>query len=58
MADIPKWHAKGEWFDVCSCNVPCPCSWAQHPTNDLCEAILFWHIHEGRYGDIPLDGLI
>jgi hypothetical protein len=57
MADVPKWYAKGEWFDVCSCNVPCPCSWAQPATDEYCEAILFWHIHEGNYGDVPLAGL-
>ncbi|MCH7639378.1 MAG: DUF1326 domain-containing protein [Bacteroidetes bacterium] len=57
MADIPKWHAKGEWFDVCRCDVPCPCSWAQPPSDDYCEAILVWHIHEGSYGDVPLAGL-
>lgn len=57
MPQIPKWHAKGEWFDVCKCDVPCPCSWGQPPTDDLCEAILVWSINEGRYGDVPLDGL-
>ena len=32
MADVPAWHAKGEWFDVCRCNVPCPCSGLNPPT--------------------------
>ena len=40
MADVPAWHAKGEWFDVCRCNVPCPCSWAQPPDDDYCDAVL------------------
>lgn len=53
MAEIPKWHAKGDWFDVCRCDVPCPCSWAQPPDDDYCEGILVWHIQEGRYGDVP-----
>lgn len=57
MAGIPKWHAKGDWFDVCRCDVPCPCSWAQPPDDDYCEGILVWHIQEGRYGDVPLEGL-
>ena len=57
MADVPAWHAKGEWFDVCRCNVPCPCSWAQPPDDDYCDAVLVWHIREGRYGDVALDGL-
>jgi hypothetical protein len=57
MADVPAWHAKGEWFDVCRCNVPCPCSWAQPPDDDYCDGVLVWHIREGRYGDVSLDGL-
>jgi hypothetical protein len=57
MADVPAWHAKGEWFDVCRCNVPCPCSWAQPPDDDYCDGVLVWHIREGRYGDVALDGL-
>ena len=28
MVDIPTWWMKGDWFDVCSCNVPC-LLWAQ-----------------------------
>lgn len=57
MTYIPAWHAKGDWFDVCRCNVPCPCSWAEPPDDDYCEGILVWHIREGRFGDVPLDGL-
>ena len=29
MADIPHWHVEGDWFDVCKCNIPCPCEFAQ-----------------------------
>jgi hypothetical protein len=54
MADAPQWHAKGEWFDVCRCNIPCPCTFAQPPTDNACEGILAWHIDEGRYGLIDL----
>ena len=57
MADVSAWHSKGEWFDVCRCNVPCPCSWAQPPADDYCEGVLVWHIRDGHYGDVPLDGL-
>ena len=57
MAKEPAWHAKGDWFDVCRCDVPCPCSWAQAPDDDYCEGVLVWRIREGRYGDVPLDGL-
>jgi len=57
MADVPKWHAKGDWFDVCKCNIPCPCEFAQAPTFGDCEGILVWHIREGAYGTVRLDDL-
>jgi hypothetical protein len=25
MAEIPQWHISGDWFDVCSCDIACPC---------------------------------
>jgi hypothetical protein len=57
MNDIPNWWMKGDWFDVCSCNIPCPCGFAQAPTNNHCEGILAYHIREGKYGNAELDGL-
>jgi len=54
MADVPAWTAKGQWFDVCKCSVPCPCTFAQPPTEGDCEGILAWHIAEGRYGKTDL----
>lgn len=57
MNQVPQWHLKGDWFDVCSCNIPCPCYFAQPPTGGSCEGTLAWHINEGRYGDVVLDGL-
>src|SRR5688500_18052499 len=57
MADIPKWRVKGDWFDTCSCSIPCPCTFAQPPTGDTCEGVLAWHIREGSYGDVSLNGL-
>jgi hypothetical protein len=57
MAEIPQWHIAGDWFDVCSCNIPCPCEFAQPPTNNVCYGVLAYHIREGHYGDVPLAGL-
>ena len=57
MPEISQWTLKGDWFDVCSCNIPCPCYFAQAPTDGNCEGTLAWHIREGRYGDVVLDGL-
>ena len=52
-----QWELKGDWFDVCKCRVPCPCTFAQAPSEGDCEGILAWHINEGHYGDVSLDGL-
>jgi hypothetical protein len=57
MADVPSWHLKGEWFDACKCAVPCPCTFAQPPTEGDCDGLLVWHVNEGRFGDVVLDGL-
>ena len=57
MAGIPDWWMKGDWFDVCSCNLPCPCAFAQAPTNNHCEGVMAYHVREGAYGDVRLDGL-
>ena len=55
--DIPKWMVSGGWFDVCKCNIPCPCEFAQTPTFGDCDGVLVYHIHKGQYGETPLDGL-
>jgi hypothetical protein len=57
MSDIPSWHIVGDWFDNCSCAVPCHCTFAQAPDNGFCESVLFWHVREGHYGDVKLDNL-
>ena len=33
VADIPRWWMKGDWFDVCSCDIACPCTFGQAPDN-------------------------
>ena len=55
--NIPKWKVSGDWFDVCKCNIPCPCEFAQAPTYDDCDGVLAYHIRQGNYGNTSLDGL-
>jgi hypothetical protein len=55
---IPQWKVSGDWFDVCKCNIPCPCTFAQAPSYGDCEGVLAYHIISGNYGDeTSLDGL-
>ncbi|KAE8765201.1 DUF1326 domain-containing protein [Georgenia thermotolerans] len=57
MNTAPQWALEGDWFDVCNCDIPCPCEFAQPPTNNHCEGVLAWHVREGHFGDVRLDGL-
>lgn len=56
-ANIPDWKVSGDWFDVCKCNIPCPCIFAQAPSYGDCEGVLAYHINNGHYGETPLGGL-
>ena len=56
MNTVPEWRLAGDWFDICSCNIPCPCEFAQPPTNNSCQGMLVWHIRQGHFGDVRLDG--
>jgi len=57
VADVPRWRLRGDWFDVCKRTIPCPCYFARAPAFGDCGGTLVWHIREGRYGDVVLDGL-
>jgi hypothetical protein len=57
MAQIPEWHIAGDWFDVCKCSIPCPCTFAQAPSFGDCDGVLAYHIRHGHYGGTALDGL-
>lgn len=54
---IPQWTLKGDWFDVCSCNIACPCEFAQAPTDNKCQGVLAYKINEGQFGDTDMAGL-
>jgi hypothetical protein len=56
-SNIPKWNASGDFFDVCNCNIPCPCTFAQSPTYGDCEGVLAYHIKNGHYGETSLEEL-
>src|SRR5436190_19322969 len=57
MPENIKWHVEGDWFDVCKCNIPCPCTFAQSPTYGDCDGVLAYHIKKGRFDDVSLEGL-
>ena len=52
-----SWKVSGSYFETCNCDVACPCVFQSAPTDGACTALLAWHIDEGRFGDVSLDGL-
>ena len=48
---------KGSVFGPCNCDWGCPCNFDAPPTYGGCDGVYVYWVAEGRYGDVPLDGL-
>jgi len=63
MATQPKWQLSGDYFESCNCSVVCPClvstaaPLTSKPTQGVCDVALIFHIDNGNYGSVRLDGL-
>jgi hypothetical protein len=57
IAMAEQWRVKGDFVDFCRCSIPCPCTFGQAPSDGECDGIIAWHVREGTYGDVQLDGL-
>lgn len=57
LNQIPTWSFKADYVETCNCDYGCPCNFTGFPTYGFCRALVFFHIREGHYGDIKLDGL-
>src|SRR3954469_5116663 len=63
MATQQKWHLSGDYFENCNCNVVCPClvspsaPLTARPSQGMCDVALVFHIDNGSYGNVSLDGL-
>ena len=51
------WKVSGKYMESCNCAAACPCVFGSAPTEGNCTALIGWHVDEGRYGDVKLDGL-
>jgi hypothetical protein len=54
---VPTWTLKGDWFDVCSCNIACPCEFAQRPTDNKCTGVLAYRVNSGAFGETDMAGV-
>ncbi len=54
---IPQWRLRGHVILACNCDYGCPCNFNGLPTTGKCEGNWNWHVEDGHYGDVRLDGL-
>lgn len=52
-----NWTLKGKVLVACNCDWGCPCNFNARPTTGKCEGGWTWHVEEGAYGGVRLDGL-
>src|SRR5260221_399523 len=54
------WRIEGRYFESCSCDAICPCTWSAlsaKATNDRCYALLAFHIDSGDVDGVDVSGL-
>lgn len=56
---VPAWWARGLLFENCTCTLVCPghMHFSQLCTYDRCKGYWALRVDEGRFGDVPLDGM-
>lgn len=54
---IPRWQLRVDYVEACNCAFGCPCNFTGYPTNGFCEALVGYHVRDGRFGRTKLDGL-
>jgi hypothetical protein len=52
-----SWRLNGRVLVACNCDWGCPCNFNARPTTGKCEGGWTWHVDEGAYGDLALNGL-
>ena len=51
------WKLEGDYFEGCNCDVTCPCIFKGDPDEGNCNLTSAWHIQNGNYDKINVDGL-
>ena len=54
------WRLDGTYFESCSCDAVCPCTWSAltaKATLDRCRALLAYHVESGEIAGVDVSGL-
>jgi hypothetical protein len=54
---VESWRLNGRVLVACNCDWGCPCNFNARPTTGKCEGGWTWHVDQGSYGTVALDGL-
>jgi hypothetical protein len=54
---MTTWKLQGSYFETCNCEAACPCLFLSAPNDGECTAFVAWHVEQGNFGDVKLDGL-
>jgi hypothetical protein len=57
MAAKVPWRIHADYIESCNCDFGCPCNFSGFPSGGRCETLIGYHIRQGYYGDVSLDGL-
>jgi len=57
MAKGERWQLRVDYVETCNCDFGCPCNFSGYPTGGFCDALVAYHVREGRLGRTRLDGL-
>ena len=53
-----SYRIAGDYLEGCACRLICPCDFGEDAAAMKgCQVSQVWHIENGRYGDVRLDGL-
>src|SRR4051812_43727556 len=53
----PAWNLSGKVLVACNCAWGCPCNFNAPPTTGQCEGGWTWHVEDGAFGGVRLNGL-
>ena len=54
---VPRWDLRVDYVETCNCTFGCPCNFSGYPTDGRCEALVGYHVRQGRFGRTKLDNL-
>jgi hypothetical protein len=50
------WNIGGRYFEICSCDVTCPCNFLSAPSEGFCNVAFAFEVQTGAYGSVDLRG--